>query len=688
MSAAPNALLLIAFAILATAFVVALLGFLGRRARPAVAPAGVSATLSDRFEAANSRLAEVISKENNALLAVTTLPEDVGPMEAEAALRAATPDWSMHDRQVLMLQAWEVQRRPQALAALAGLPLANPDKSFAMLNGTLVRALRDGEPALLGQIAEAIDARFDALGALADAGGIVVTMERAAERIRLQAPEVATVLEATMERMWPRTRRQMLAVLRIRIDEWDDERPVDPRGMAEDLAQYSWPRLPELMAEVHEALDKRNGPEWERAQLWYDKAVLQRYCDVEDALKGFDIGAVVERLAKALMSPDAETSRFAAETAADLIGDYFIENPRHFATLKTALTWAGRTHELTPSHEWLAQSLDPTDAGEDVTLDAERYGQIRAGIERFIDTTATTDPLVARAELRAILPDAPIDILRVALIARWKDSRDEVLLVALAGLSIEALEDGEDGRMAQLCLHWPLKAGSADLVLSITAELDERSERLDPWLRTEDGVRDLLRATGRVSAAGRGLDRAARDFLDWAEARHVVLLTEMVAARLERDSGDDDGALQLALDLYRMVLPDEPALLWPVQKYMRERAAAPAWREALLHFESMRANHFAALGEADAAELAELVDLFCEALRDSPSDVARLAAYQAAQLVTLGVIARPEHLAKLDERLTWAGNLHGMVPDSFVTLRAALSAASPKGEDLVRDRPR
>ncbi|MBJ3783549.1 hypothetical protein [Devosia sediminis] len=689
MTASANYFVWILIAVVAVAVAAALLWSLGRRAKTLIAPVAGQATLTDRLQQANEQLAAVISAENQALLSVTTLPDDVGPLEAEAALRAATPDWSMHDRQVLMLQAWEVQRRPQALAALAGLPLANPEKSFGLLTGTILRALRDGGPSLLAQIDEAINAHFIALDTMMNGGGVAVGLERAAERVRAEAPDVAAALETTVRRIWPRLRGRLLAVLRIKIEEWEDREPLEPREMAGALAQYSWPRMPELMAEVHMALDRHDGPEWDRAHLWYDKAVLHRYHDVEGALAGFNKDAAVERLASGIMSADAETSRFAAETAADLLGDYFFDDPRQFAALQGALDWARGVHEVTPDHKWLAEQLDPTEVSEaklnEAAADLALHQTVRESVAAFGATTATTDPEIALAELRQLLPDAPREMIRVALVERWKDSRSPVHLTALAGLALEALDETRGGSSAALCLHWPLRNGSPEQVLAIIDALDKRSEHLEgsehleDWMRTQDGVRELRRAFARISDSA-GVGTSVKEFMEWVEARHVLLLGEAIEARLamEADKSDDERAFQLALDLYRLALPNEPALLWPVQKFMRDREASAAWREALLHFEAMRANYFAAHGEADPYELDDLVTLWCEALRDESADVARLAAAQAAKLVGNGVVEKPVDLARLDERLTWAGNLHPLLPDSFLTLRTALAKAMGK----------
>lgn len=76
--------------------------------------------LLDRLMPANDEGSPYLAGENNALQSIALLPEDVAPHEAYAVLCKAMPGSTIYDRQALMLHAWEVQKRPQALAAWRG----------------------------------------------------------------------------------------------------------------------------------------------------------------------------------------------------------------------------------------------------------------------------------------------------------------------------------------------------------------------------------------------------------------------------------------------------------------------------------------------------------------------------------------------------------------------------------------
>jgi hypothetical protein len=96
-------------------------------------------------------------------------------------------------------------------------------------------------------------------------------------------------------------------------------------------------------------------------------------------------------------------------------------------------------------------------------------------------TTATPDPEIALVELRLVLPDTPMDVLRASLIAQWKDGHAVVCLAALCGLVLELTEGMEQSRSRMaLCLHWPLRQGPVPLIEHLLALLSERFDRLDP----------------------------------------------------------------------------------------------------------------------------------------------------------------------------------------------------------------
>ncbi|GEM_PF-2366123 len=430
--------------------------------------------LLEQLQQANATVSAYVKAEKDAIHSVAVLPETVGPLEAEAILRAAMPTSSIYDRHALMLHAWEVQKRPQALAALAGMALVDLENPPNIARSTFWRALNEGGPVLLEQIASVLGEHRDQLDNWLSTGGLIVSLELAAGRIETQAPEVAAHLRAMALALEPRCRELMLSNVRFQIETLEDE-AAWPEKMAGDLAPYCLPRFPELAAEVHAALGRHEGVEWGRAHIWFDKAVLHRFYDRPGALDHFDFDAALGRLCAGLVSVDAETSRFAAEQAADLLSDYFFDREDYYARLRLSLAEAAVLHPFTPSHEWLAKELDPPEVTSEKLdiVEAAVQQSIFEGVGTLCEVTAAIEPAVALAELRIILPDVPVSTLREALIARWREKPMPVWLAALAGLGLEELGRADpDVRLVHTLFYHPLRDGPAALVRAIASEAE------------------------------------------------------------------------------------------------------------------------------------------------------------------------------------------------------------------------
>jgi tetratricopeptide (TPR) repeat protein len=458
--------------------------------------------LLDRLKNANAQISRVVKAENDAIVSIAMLSDDVDLIEAELVLRSAMPGSSLHDRQALMLHAWEVQRRPQALAVLAGMALADLENTYSSLGPAFRTALKVGSPALLDQIASALDQRRDALDNWLCLS-LPFYLAQAAQRIEQDTPVIAARVQSLADCLTPRWRELQMAKLRFEIQQWEERDDQHALEMAGALAELALPRFPELVAEVHAALDRHMEPEWERAHAWFDKAVIHRFYDLPIGLEGFDFNAAVKRLAGGIMSGDATVSQFVAEQAADFLGDSFIDAPYHRRQLQEALDAAICLHGLNPNYEWLDDELDPSEIREETFRSAEEtislHASVEAGVSKLVETTATMDPDVALAELRQILPEAPPDILRTALVARWRADGSPVLLPTLVGLAGEAA-DGEpvDGKLVWRCLHWPLRAGSAE---EVDAAVTMLQERLDGWAQLERSLRDLEGACKRLAVS-------------------------------------------------------------------------------------------------------------------------------------------------------------------------------------------
>lgn len=473
----------------------AVLFWQARRDRQRIAARrGSGDMLLDRLKEANGQLSAVVQAENEVIHPISLLPEDVPPLEAAQVLRDAMPEATEEHQQTLMLHAWEVQKRPQALVALAGLALADLTDDAAIL---FRRALKDGGPALLDQLASALDARRDRLDGWLENGKLLVGLERAALRIGQQAPDVAAHLRASAFGLEPRCRELMLHRLRRQIALREADAALPLEKMAGELAVYCLPRFPELAAEAHAALDRHAGPEGDRAHIWFDKAVLHNFYDLPGGLDNFDFDAALDRLCRGLVSADAETSQFAALHAADQLSDYFYDSDTYRVALRRALDQAAVQHPFTPSYDWLAQEVDPPEETAE-TLDAEASLEQRRlaseGARRLGEVTSTPDPMAALAELRGIVPEVPAVPLREALMARWEEQPSPIWLVALAGLGLEELgHDRPNVRMVHSCFYWPLRAGSRDLVTRLAAEA---GRRMNARAGTEDHerLRDVIAA--------------------------------------------------------------------------------------------------------------------------------------------------------------------------------------------------
>jgi hypothetical protein len=364
--ASPNYLLWFVFVLLLVGLGAAALSLFRRPAKAARRSRRSGDMLLERLQQANAQLSDVVQRENQALKAVTDLPEGVGPLQAERALREATQGWSVHDRQALMLHGWEVQKRPQALAALAGLALADLPDTHSLTIPMLYRALNEGAPPLLGQLVDTFEDRWDALDRLFQSHGIAVLMERAAGRIGETNPDIALRLVAMAERILPRALDNLKEALRSCIADLNEREEGNVLTVAGELAQRCPPRFPELAQQAHAALDGMAGIEAQTiAHLRLDQAILHHFHDAMAGLRGFDFDGALDRLCKAIMAENPATSQAAAGIAADLLSDYFYDRETYRAQLRAALDHAIEQHGLSSDHDWLATELDESNGDMD-----------------------------------------------------------------------------------------------------------------------------------------------------------------------------------------------------------------------------------------------------------------------------------------------------------------------------------
>lgn len=646
----------------------------------------------DQLRAANAEIAAVVAAEQAIVAAIGALPENVAPGEAERRLRELTPgDNPRHDtrnRYLLMVHGWESQRKPQMLAALAGMALADASGRFLDLDEVLRRSIDEGGAVLVGQIATELATRQDELERWLKTGGVLLQLERAVARIGRSDPEIAARVTSAIASFKPRMLELTTATLRWYIAHWEEKEPLEPEKMAEALAPYCLPRFPELAAEAHAALSRRQGPEWDRAQVRFDSALIYHFRDF-GGLEGFDFEAGLNRLCDAIMSPEASVSSMAASTATSLLDGHFYNGPEHRLRLHAALDWAGNVHGESYAYRWLAEQLQPPEAAPEraaeAPANAERQRTINDRIARLASTIATPDPEIALVELRMLLPDTPAEALRVALIARWKDGHAVVCLAALCGLVLELTDGMEQPKdLAGLCLHWSLRQGPAPLIEHLLALLSERFDRLDSWIREERSVHDLRAAMLRFKAEAPATATALLRLHDRVRQRRLVLLEAAIAERLRRavEEGDAAEPFELVLDLYRLCLPGEERLVEPVRAFMRTRGERSAWRRALLHLESMTLIHFGAFGEVAAYDFDYLRDVLSDGLKDDDVEIAGLAALLAAKLIDKALITRIEDFSSLELTLKRAGTRFDPVPTGFAVLGQsitnALLAAAPR----------
>lgn len=652
------------------------------RAKIRSAPVGTGQDLAEKLRAANALLSETVRAEQRLIAAIAALPADIAPSDALTALDRLMPNGDVHDRFNLLLHVWRNHGQPQALAALAGMTLNDLSGTYGILDIGLRMAIAEGGPDLLDAIAAALHGRLPALDRWLQTGGLLVEIEQAAARLDKTAPDTAERLRHLAAAMAPRTHMLLHKTLDFciaRVAEADpsefDVKP-DILDAARKLAPLCMPRFPDLLPAALAALRRQHGPEWQVAPAELVSAVL--YHVGGDATSGaLDIDMMRDTLCDGLMAEDAAVSQATANIVAALLSDGFFSAARHAAHLQAALDWAIGTHAAISAYDWMGDELNPPDLSAEnlrrLEAGIEQHAAIRDGIKTLEATTSAIEPAVALAELRHLLPRAPVDLLRPALAARWEEVRNPVLLVALIGLAMEVSETVPvDGRLMQLCLHNPLMQGLAPVVASAVELLAGRLASLDNWLVIEASMRDLTEAATRF-AGDPDLSGPLEQLRSQAEARRIVLLEEIVMARLAEEARRDDDSLatQLALDLYRHCLPGVSTLAPPVRDFMRACRDRPAWREALLHLETMTVLHFGPQDRLARYDFDLLQRLLCDGIADTDPSVAALAANCATRLVSARRLTRPAHLAGLASALDRAT---AAVPDGRAALRKALAA--------------
>lgn len=639
----------------------------------------------DQLRAANAGIAAAVAAERAIVAAIGALPETVTPGEAERRLRELTPgDNPRHDilnRYHLMVRGWEIQRKPQMLAALAGMALADASGRFLELDEALRRSIDEGTAGLVGEIATELAKRQEELERWLKTGGVLLQLERAAARVGKTDPGVAQDIASAIAAFKPRMLELTMATLRWHIAHWEEKEPLEPQRMAEGLAQYCLPRFPQLAKEVHAALSRHQGPEWECAHIRFDSAVIYHFRDF-GGLESFDFVAAFDRLWAAIMSRERPVSIMAASTASSLLEDRFYDDPEQRLRLHAALDWACAVHGESYAYEWLAEQLQPpkdtAERANQESADPARQQTIDDRISTLASTTATLEPEIALAELRMLLPDTPAEILHVSLVARWKDDHAVVCLTAICGLVLEMTERPEQRRsVTGRHLYWPLRQGPALLIEHLLVLLSERFDRLDSWIGDESSVRDLRAAARRFEREAPTMSAALSRFLDRVRKRRLVLLEAAIAERLQQaaEEGDEAEPFKLVLDLYRFCLTGEAHLMEPIRKFMQTRREHGKWRRARLHLESMIISHLGAVDEVAGYDFEALLESFSDGLKDEDAAIAGLTANLAAKMIDNGLIPQMRDFSSLELEMKRAGNLFDPVPESFSVLKQSIMNA-------------
>lgn len=327
-----------------------------RRARP---PDDGAKTLV-LLRHANDVLGIAVMAERNVVTALAALPTDVPPMEAEATLRRLMPDADVYDRHALAMHAWRDQRRPQALAALAGMALRDVGGNRAVPDVSIGMVVDAAGPDLLDHLAGEMESRMPELDRWLQTGGMVVRIERAADRVAQSAPNTASRLRRLAAAMEPRTRQLLRDALRFHIERFEEaspsefEVPPDPVAVARALASMCLPRYPELMEEALGALRRKDGRAWEIAECEFIGCVIREFGE-RRLLRGLDVNSAVDRLCAGMASPSPGVSAAAAAVASSLLAEDWFENGPYHRRLHAArdraterLDGGGRSVESSP----------------------------------------------------------------------------------------------------------------------------------------------------------------------------------------------------------------------------------------------------------------------------------------------------------------------------------------------------
>ncbi|ODT50506.1 hypothetical protein [Devosia sp. 63-57] len=636
--------------------------------------------LDARFKATNDLLKSVIHAENSAVQSLLLLPDDVHPAEAFRVLDAAMPGSNVYDRSNLLEAAWIKHKRQPILAAMAGMALALPEQKHSILRTRLSQAMNHAAAPLLLQIAELLLERQDQLSDWLPPGGVLTYVERGSRKAAASAPEIAARLDEIAALFAPRTLELMLKTLRFEIASAGEMPDISPEQIANQLAPYCFPRFPQLLAEAHMELDRHPAPSRQIAHLALDAAVLEHFQGF-GSLDYFDMGKSLSRLCDAIGSTDANVSRRAAEIAASQLADYFYDTPEFHLALQSALDWAVGQHGEAAEYDWLSSELNPPEITEaklrQAQTNLEEAQKLRDGARRFGETTASLDPETALAELRLLLPDIPADMLSAALVEQWRASQSEVWLAGLAGLAIEQIDMGEGAEgPVDWYLHWPLTEGSPALIASVVQALDTRLERLDGYIRTLRGHRDLHVALRRLRLADRQVASILETFKDKVDQRRTLLLEAEIAARLDREAQapDDRGTAQLVLDLYRFCVPGEPRLIEPVRTFLAARAERRFWHCAQLDVECMVLIYFGGMDALAGYDFSYLRQLYKAGLADADPEVVDRAAFDALRLLKKGIATTDSDLAAFSEGLAAAGP-RAMWTDNLIELERTIAIA-------------
>ncbi|MFD1251304.1 hypothetical protein DEVEQU_01959 [Devosia equisanguinis] len=636
--------------------------------------------LNARLKATNDLLKSVIHAENSAVQSLLLLPDDVSPAEAFRILEAAMPSADIYDRSNLLEAAWIKHKRQPILAAMAGMALALPEQKHSILRTRLSQAMNHAAAPLLLQIAELLLERQDQLSDWLPPGGVLTYVERGSRKAAASAPEIAARLDEIAALFAPRTLELMLKTLRFEIASAGEVPDISPEQIANQLAPYCFPRFPQLLAEAHMELDRHPAPSRQIAHLTLDAAVLEHFQGF-GSLNYFDMGKSLSRLCDAIGSPDALVSRRAAEIAASQLADYFYGTPEAQLAFQSALDWAIAQHGEHTEYDWLAAELNPPEITETKLRQAqanlEHPQKLRDGARRFGDTTASLDPETALAELRLALPDIPANMLSAALIEQWRASQSEIWLAGLAGLAIEQLDISQNAEAPlDWYLHWPLTEGSPALIASLVTAFDARFDRLDGYIRSLRGHRDLHIAVRRLRLADRPVATVLEAFKDKIDRRRTPLIEADIAARFAREARatDDKGAAQLVLDLYRVCVPGEPRLIEPVRAFLAARAERRFWHCAQLDFECMVLIYFGGMDALAGYDFSYLRQLYKAGLADADPEVVDRAAFDALRLLKKGIATTDSDLAAFSAGLSAAGP-RAMWTDNLIELERAIAVA-------------